>query len=91
MWGDSINQMWGDSINRVQGQRASSERIHLRQNKGGRNVLNTLQGSGGQGSKEEALCKEAEGSKEVWGCMEFPFFSNCARLEVVHWLVGSYG
>lgn len=37
------------------------ERIHLRQNKVDRSLLTTLQGSGGQDSKGETICKEAVG------------------------------
>ena len=58
-------------------------RIHLKQSKGGRNLLNTRQGSGGQDSGGEAVYNKALGggpylkwkSEEVWGHMEFSFFS----------------
>ena len=39
---------------------AGGERIHLRQNKGDRSLLNT-QGSSGQDSRGEAVCQETVG------------------------------
>lgn len=45
--------MWGGSGG------AGGERIHLRQDKGNRSVLNTLQGRGGQDKEGEAVGKEA--------------------------------
>ena len=59
-----------------------SERIHQRQSKGDRSLLNTLQGSPREDSKGQAVCIEAvvgavfkgEG-EDMWGHKEFsPFF-----------------
>lgn len=45
--------------NPVEADGVGGERIHLRQSKRNRSLLNTLQGSGGQGSKGEPVCHEA--------------------------------
>ena len=54
-WGGGLH-MWGN--NQVEAGGTGGERIHLRQNKGDRSVLNTSQGSSGQDSKGETVCKE---------------------------------
>lgn len=64
---------------------AGGDRIHLRQSKGVRSLLNTLQGSYGQDNKGETVCQKAvmEGSstgggEEAWEQMQFSFFGTCA-------------
>ena len=50
--------MWGD------GGVKAGERIHPRQKKGDRSVLNSLQGRGGRDYRGKAICNEAV----VGGC-----------------------
>lgn len=64
---------------------AGGDRIHLRQSKGVRSLLNTLQGSYGQDNKGETVCQKAVmggsstgGGEEVWEQMQFSFFGTCA-------------
>lgn len=41
------------------------ERIHLRENKGDKSILNTSQGSGGQESRRMPVCKDTVGGRAV--------------------------
>ena len=54
--------MWGND--RVEANGVGGERIHLKQNKGDRSLLNTSQGSSGQDSRGEAVCHEVVGGGE---------------------------
>lgn len=58
------------------------KRIQPRQKKkGDRNLQNTLQGSGGQDSKGEAVCEVVvvgAGVKGVWQCLTFSYFGSLA-------------
>ena len=51
----------GQQSDQVEANGVGDERIHLRQNKGDKNVLNTPQGSGGHESRRVAVCKDAVG------------------------------
>lgn len=58
----------------------------MKQNKRDRILLSILQGSSGQDSKGETLCREAvvgavvnRESEEVRECMVFSFFGTCAQ------------
>lgn len=77
---EAVPQMWGN--NQLGGSCGTGGgRIHLRQNKGYRSLLNILQGSGGQDSKGEVSARKQwvgavfKGEDEdVWQCMEFFLF-----------------
>ena len=51
--------MWDN--NQVDACGVGGERIHLRQNKGERSLLNTQQGGSRQDSRGEAVCNEVSG------------------------------
>lgn len=51
---------YGDKIGWKSGG-LEGEKIHLKQNKGDRSLLNTVQGTGGQLSSGETACNEAMG------------------------------
>lgn len=60
---DDVSPDWMGALNvamihRVEASGTGSEKIHLRQNKGNRSLLNMLQGSNEQDSTGEAVCKE---------------------------------
>lgn len=77
-WGEVTNV--GHS-NQVEAGNLGRERIHPRQGKRGRRLLNARQGSLWQDSKGETVFREAVGrgrfvgqTEGVWGLMEFSLF-----------------
>ena len=52
-------RMWGHDL--VEASGTGGERIHLRQDKGDRSLLNIAQGASRQDSGAETVCKEAVG------------------------------
>ena len=75
------------------------ERIHLRQRKGDRSLLNPPKRSHGLGNRGETICKEAVGvgyfkrgkMRRYGKGWNFPFFGTSAWLYEAHWLAKAYG